>query len=190
MNPGGTNATDSTPMSPPFGRPELTTCLLVPPGAIIQMTPLNSSGAIRDPPNEPKLEGATASPPSLACAVFVITWTAPVQSIATTSVLPLTGPVARRRWSNEPVESNAIPLRPGMAMLTNEPDSSPDANTRVMPIGVCNLRMKMSSRLKSQPEVATCCPGDTARYASAPGSSRYPPGPRAKGVRAPSGARV
>src|SRR5260370_1026395 len=171
-------------MSPPFGRPELTTSLLVPSGAIAQMVPLSSSGAIRSRAKWPKLGGTTARPPSSTGAEFVTTWTARVQSMATTSVLPLTAPVTSRRWSNAPVVSKAIPFRLGRLVLVNEPVWLPVLSTRVMPIGVCSRRMKTSSRTKSQPPAATCWPGATARDASAPPSAPEPPGPPPKGSEA------
>src|SRR5262252_3498604 len=150
------------------------------------MRPLSSSGARRAPANEPNPDGATASPPSRMGAAAVITFAAPRQSIATIDVRPCAGPLTSSRWSNLPVVSKAIPFSDSTPATVTNGSVTPDGLTRVTPYGGCRRRMNTSSRAKSQAAPATCNPGETVRYASAPASSAYPAGPRANGVTAPA----
>ena len=88
--------------------------------------------------------------------------TAPLQSTAKIAALPPETLLTSRRWPNDPVVSKASPLSDPVR-LAKDPESSPEALTRVIPIGTCRRRMNVSSRVKEQPAAVTSPPGELAR---------------------------
>ena len=109
---GGTNPADSTPMSPPAGRPgwaRVTTC---PAGSTAYTRPLVSSGAMRSPPNRPNAAGATVIPPSMAGAPAAMT-----RQQAVTADAEHGGPAAGPGGDQQPVPEppGAVERDPGQA---------------------------------------------------------------------------
>ena len=145
---------------------------------------------MRSPPNEPKPFGATAMPPSKAGdrAGDDLHVAVAVDRKDRRLWLPST-PMTSRRWSNAPTVSNAIPVRVRHSGQVCE-------RTCFIACRIHAVDAKRPVQAQDEGVVRREVALGGARHArrgtspgrSRPGSSWYPPGPRANGVTVPLGS--